>query len=136
MSCYFCLMFLWTGLTCGEIFFQDTGVITSPNYPQEYPPDLNCLYLVRIHSAETIRVTITDFYTESAKDVLDFGTSPSLERLESWEGNLTSSLPIVVEVSSNLLWFQFSSDKNNNFKGFRLEYISGKFVLIFSKFGM
>ena len=44
------------------------GNLTSPNYPDEYPPFLDCLWVLRADVGATIRLTVLDFELEESDD--------------------------------------------------------------------
>lgn len=44
----------WEG--CGGYLHANRGIITSPNYPETYPPNLNCSWHVLVQSGLTIAV--------------------------------------------------------------------------------
>ena len=45
-------------VVCGGTISADTGVITSPQYPSNYPPNSNCTWIVMVATGRTIRVQI------------------------------------------------------------------------------
>ena len=44
------------------------GNLTSPNYPDEYPPFLDCLWVLRADVGATIKLTVLDFDVEQSED--------------------------------------------------------------------
>ena len=45
------------------------GNLTSPNYPEPYPPSLECLWVLRAADVgATIRLTVLDFDVEQSED--------------------------------------------------------------------
>ena len=43
---------------CGGIITEPSGVITSPNYPQDYDRNLDCAWLLRAPAGMVIKVSI------------------------------------------------------------------------------
>ena len=53
---------------CGEAFNTNTswsGVIQSPNYPNNYPSNVNCTWTITAPPNEVITLTFTDLRLES-----------------------------------------------------------------------
>lgn len=56
---------------CGGTFQTLTGVIQSPNFPNNYNPDSYCEYLIRTEPSHTLELRIKDFdieYTSGCRD--------------------------------------------------------------------
>ena len=51
-----------------EILVTENGFLTSPNYPNPYPPFLECLWVLRVDVGATIRLTMFDFDLEESED--------------------------------------------------------------------
>ena len=51
-----------------EIVVTETGFLTSPNYPNPYPPSLECLWVLRADVGATVRLTMLDFDLEESND--------------------------------------------------------------------
>ncbi|GFV60166.1 transposable element Tcb2 transposase [Trichonephila clavipes] len=50
--------------TCGQEFSSDVsknGTFTSPNYPEPYPEDVNCVYSFMGRGKERVQIQFTDF---------------------------------------------------------------------------
>ena len=43
---------------------SNTGMITSPNYPANYPNYANCSWLIEVDDGYVVQLTIIDFYIE------------------------------------------------------------------------
>ena len=50
---------------CGGEYTESTGTITSPNYPQPYMHDSQCVYLIRVRLGLKVRLTFSAFNVES-----------------------------------------------------------------------
>ncbi|EFX78847.1 hypothetical protein DAPPUDRAFT_305087 [Daphnia pulex] len=68
---------------CGICHSMTTegGTIESLNFPDEYPPDLNCLFTIQSPSYTTIQLTFTTFNVENCCDFVSVfdGTSNPLQ---------------------------------------------------------
>ncbi|XP_035667019.1 plasminogen-like [Branchiostoma floridae] len=63
-----------------ESLTTDTGTFTSPNYPDNYPENLNCRYEISVTPPKVIRLTFTYFELEDPFDwvyVYDGNTTDS-----------------------------------------------------------
>ena len=50
---------------CGGAFTADNGVMISPNYPNQYPHNAQCVYTVTVHQNEVMNLTFTNLELES-----------------------------------------------------------------------
>ncbi|GAA6082922.1 CUB and sushi domain-containing protein 1 [Tachysurus ichikawai] len=65
---------------CGGTLRGQSGVITSPNYPQEYNNNADCTWTVLAEPGDTIALVFTDFQLEEDYDVLEVsGTDGSAQ---------------------------------------------------------
>ncbi|KAI4880188.1 hypothetical protein NFI96_002476, partial [Prochilodus magdalenae] len=56
---------------CGGTLRGQSGIITSPNYPQEYNNNADCTWTVLAEPGDTIALVFTDFQLEEDYDVLE-----------------------------------------------------------------
>ena len=49
---------------CGGAFTADSGVMISPNYPNPYPHNAQCVYTVTVHQNEIMNLTFTSLELE------------------------------------------------------------------------
>jgi hypothetical protein len=67
-----------TDYTCGSYLTPDkeadTGIISSPNYPGNYPNYARCIWLIRAPKKHAIKLTVTDGIhgQESGSNCLDY----------------------------------------------------------------
>ena len=66
---FFCLSRFILDASCGGVYEDGTGTITSPGYPNGYANNLDCMWLV-YRTTETAEFIFTDFGTESSYDVV------------------------------------------------------------------
>ena len=50
---------------CGGEFVTPTGVITSPNYPGQYPHRRFCIWTIRVADDRRVTLTFDDFDLEA-----------------------------------------------------------------------
>lgn len=50
---------------CGAELTDSTGVITSPNYPNNYPHERECVWTITAQDGNQILLNVTDFRLES-----------------------------------------------------------------------
>lgn len=53
--------FHYHAIACGDTTITNTGHITTPDYPESYPAELDCTYIIRFSSNETISLTFVTF---------------------------------------------------------------------------
>ncbi|XP_020662303.3 cubilin [Pogona vitticeps] len=120
--------------SCGGYLHVDRGLITSPNYPQTYPPNLNCSWhilvtagsVIGIHFEQPFQVLNEDASCSHGDYVeLRNGPDPSAPPLgtSSRNGRFCGNNPFsTMYTTDNQLFVHFSSDSSNGGKGFRLKY--------------
>ena len=101
-----------TGSCGGSLYSRGREVLTSPNYPAPYPPNLNCVWTITAGQDQIIQLNFSYLSLEPGYDELTVydgfccDTSKVLERLSgSLEPRLSSS------VSSLAVPFRTASDK-------------------------
>ena len=113
---------------CGGILpVAASGEIVSPSYPSSYPPNLNCIWQIRVPSGYQVSVTYVDTDIEpSSRCVKDYielqngvsSTSPSLHKY------CARALPgqIIYKSSGNSMRVHFKTDGDGSGRGFKLTY--------------
>ncbi|XP_070842448.1 cubilin [Chaetodon trifascialis] len=110
---------------CGGTFTDSQGTIISPNWPNDYAHNHQCVYLIRLPMGEKMALNFTHMNLESHSnctfdyvEVRDGGmeTEPLIGRY------CGSSLPAPILSSSNFLWIRFRSDSSVSRAGFRAVY--------------
>jgi len=53
---------------CGGNFFTSEGFITSPNFPDNYPLDIDCKWTINVPASNQIELNFTQFYLNENPD--------------------------------------------------------------------
>lgn len=111
----------WT--TCGGLFDgQESGLISSPNFPDAYPGDRQCLYHIVVPLGHVVLLTFVDF------DIVPCGGSNYLQ-VNSRNGSLIrrmcgQDLPQALMSHLNELVLEFRTDGSADNRGFRSNWSS------------
>ncbi|XP_069835977.1 complement C1r subcomponent isoform X2 [Dendropsophus ebraccatus] len=108
------------------LFMEESGFISSPEYPQPYPPDLNCTYRIRLERGMHISLRFMEIF--------DIDDHPQVtcpyDTLKIFEAdNLVSSLcgrrtPEVIKTRSNEVDIVFQTDDSGDSRGWKIFYTS------------
>ncbi|KAM8810851.1 cubilin [Eudromia elegans] len=110
---------------CSHQYTSETGVLTSPNYPNNYPVRTECVYGITVGMNRQIVLNFTDFVlegnqrcTEDYVEIRDGGyeTSPYLGKY------CGTNLPPLIVSHGNKLWIKFVSDVFGTRKGFSAQW--------------
>ncbi|XP_036397589.1 CUB and sushi domain-containing protein 1-like [Megalops cyprinoides] len=102
---------------CGGTLRGQSGVITSPNYPQDYNNNADCTWTILAEPGDTIALVFSQFQLEDDYDVLEIrGTEGSSQWFTG------STLPSPIISSKNWLRLHFTSDGNHRMQGFSAQY--------------
>ncbi|KAM7373267.1 hypothetical protein PAMP_008132 [Pampus punctatissimus] len=106
---------------CGGVLTFRRGTILSPGYPEPYDNNQNCVWKVSVPEGAGIQIQVVSFATEHNWDSLDFfdGADNHAPRLGSYSG---TTIPPLLNSTSNNLYLSFSSDISVSAAGFHLEY--------------
>ncbi|KAH0502555.1 CUB and sushi domain-containing protein 3 [Microtus ochrogaster] len=106
---------------CGGVLTKRKGTILSPGYPEPYDNNLNCVWKITVPEGAGIQVQVVSFATEHNWDSLDFydGGDNNAPRLGSYSG---TTIPHLLNSTSNNLYLNFQSDISVSAAGFHLEY--------------
>ncbi|KAM9738006.1 CUB and sushi domain-containing protein 3 isoform 2-T2 [Menidia menidia] len=106
---------------CGGALTSRRGTILSPGYPEPYDNNQNCVWKVSVPEGAGIQIQVVSFATEHNWDSLDFydGADSHAPRLGSYSG---TTIPPLLNSTSNNLYLSFSSDISVSAAGFHLEY--------------
>ncbi|KTF87440.1 hypothetical protein cypCar_00025640 [Cyprinus carpio] len=110
---------------CSEVLRSPTGEFSSPNYPDNYPNNRDCVYKIIVEVNMQIMLNVTDFelegFSSCSFDYLEirdggYETSPLIGKYCG-----TNGPPIIVS-HSNRLWLKFRSDHSLTYRGFRAHW--------------
>uniref|UniRef100_A0AAZ3Q759 CUB and Sushi multiple domains 2 n=1 Tax=Oncorhynchus tshawytscha TaxID=74940 RepID=A0AAZ3Q759_ONCTS len=106
---------------CGGNLAQRTGTILSPGFPEPYLNSLNCVWKITVPEGSGIQIQVISFVTEQNWDSLEVfdGGDNSDTMLGSFSG---TTVPALLNSTSNQLYLHFFSDISVSAAGFRLEY--------------
>uniref|UniRef100_A0A673CRR4 CUB and Sushi multiple domains 3a n=1 Tax=Sphaeramia orbicularis TaxID=375764 RepID=A0A673CRR4_9TELE len=106
---------------CGGVLTGRRGTILSPGYPEPYANYLNCAWKISVPEGAGIQIQVVTFATEHNWDSLDFfdGVDGNAPRLGSYSG---TTIPQLLNSTSNNLYLTFQSDISVSAAGFHLEY--------------
>uniref|UniRef100_A0A8C4QUT2 Metalloendopeptidase n=1 Tax=Eptatretus burgeri TaxID=7764 RepID=A0A8C4QUT2_EPTBU len=106
---------------CGGVIKKSSGTIQSPNYPDDYQPSKECIWVVRVSSEYSVGLVFQSFEVERhdscGYDYLEIRDG------DSEDSNLLGRFcgyekPEPLKSSSNKLWIKFVSDGTINKAGF------------------
>ncbi|OXB61989.1 hypothetical protein ASZ78_005406, partial [Callipepla squamata] len=120
-SYFFSCLVHFFSVPCGGILTKRKGTILSPGYPEPYDNNLNCVWKITVPEGAGIQVQVVSFATEHNWDSLDFydGADNNAPRLGSYSG---TTIPPLLNSTSNNLYLNFQSDISVSAAGFHLEY--------------
>ncbi|XP_050407117.2 cubilin, partial [Patella vulgata] len=116
------MIYFVAGAQCGGELTEDQGIVISPNYPNAYTHNAQCVWTIRVTPGDTISLTFTNMDLESqASCRYDFvevrdgdeQTSPVIGKY------CGTNIPSVLSSSSNVIWIMFKSDASQRGSGFR-----------------
>lgn len=115
---------------CGGIYTQETGILQSPNYPENYPSDLNCSYQIVANRNQTIQLEWIDFEFEDEilglcydKLMVHDGIIKSSNKISEFCG---TNLPRNIQSRGHILTLHIQTDGFLSYKGFQVRYTIGK----------
>uniref|UniRef100_A0A8C9Y1H6 CUB and Sushi multiple domains 2 n=1 Tax=Sander lucioperca TaxID=283035 RepID=A0A8C9Y1H6_SANLU len=106
---------------CGGNLTHRTGTILSPGFPEPYLNSLNCVWKITVPEGTGIQIQVISFVTEQNWDSLEVfdGGDNTDTMLGSFSG---TTVPALLNSTSNQLYLHFFSDISVSAAGFRLEY--------------
>ncbi|OCT83755.1 embryonic protein UVS.2-like [Xenopus laevis] len=115
----------YSTVKCGGTYFTPSRRITSPGYPNAYPPNSNCSYIITAPPSHKVSLSMTSFYTE-------FSSTCKYDYLSVYDGN-SSKNPLLNTFCGPLfslsatstgpnMFLRFISDKSVQVTGFLLSY--------------
>ncbi|CAG0904641.1 unnamed protein product, partial [Darwinula stevensoni] len=109
---------------CGGTYYTQLGVIATPNYPDGYPHNLDCTWIISAPSGRQINLNVSDFtlemHQECQYDYLEirnggYANSPLIGK---YCGNQLEGQ--VIPSHGNKLWMRLVTDRSFSARGFRV----------------
>ncbi|KAK7079934.1 Calcium ion binding, partial [Halocaridina rubra] len=112
-------------------------ILTSNNYPLEYPGGLECLYILKTQQGRVITLEILDLDLEEENDfiLIRDGNSPSDALLARLTGTKEDSPQFIISTGP-VIYFYFHTNLGVSQRGFRIRYYSGCSIEIDANKGM
>lgn len=110
-------------VSCFFNFTASSGIILSPNYPEEYGNNMNCVWLIISEPGSRIHLIFNDFDVEPQFDFLaikDDGIS-DITVLGTFSGH---EVPSQLASSGHIVRLEFQSDHSTTGRGFNITYTS------------
>ncbi|XP_063295425.1 embryonic protein UVS.2-like [Pelobates fuscus] len=118
----------YTSVQCGAIYYTSANNFTTPSFPDNYPPNMNCIWKIIAPAGYKIKLTLINFDLEDA-----FSNSCSYDSLSIYNGLDTSLGPSqilcgllssrTVYSAGNSMMLQFISDESGQYEGFKASYV-------------
>ncbi|KFO91204.1 CUB and sushi domain-containing protein 3, partial [Buceros rhinoceros silvestris] len=109
--------FLTAEDACGGTMRGSSGIISSPNFPNEYHNNADCTWTIVAEPGDTISFIFTDFQMEEKYDYLEVeGSEPPT----IWLSGMNIPPPVIS--NKNWLRLHFVTDSNHRYRGFSAHY--------------
>lgn len=108
---------------CLSNFTAPMGTVLSPDYPEGYGNNLNCIWTIISDPGSRIHLSFNDFDLESQFDFLAVkdGDSPDSPILGTFTG---AEVPSHLTSNSHILRLEFQADHSMSGRGFNITYNS------------
>ncbi|CAK7317757.1 CUB domain-containing protein 2 [Vulpes lagopus] len=112
---------------CGGVLTGLSGVLTSPEYPDNYPNNMECHWVIRASGAATVKLVFVDFQLEGNEECT-YDYVAVLEGSVPAHGHhyCGSTRPPTLVSLGHELQVIFKSDFNIGGRGFKAYYFSGE----------
>lgn len=112
---------------CGGVLTGLSGVLASPEYPNNYPNNVECRWVIRAAGPATVKLVFVDFQVEGSEectyDYVAVLGGPGPARGRHYCG---SSRPPTLVSLGHELQVVFKSDFNIGGRGFKAYFFSGR----------
>ncbi|XP_066263204.1 cubilin-like [Branchiostoma lanceolatum] len=115
-----------SGTGCGgNLTAPPVGIVTSPNYPNDYGNKENCNWTITVPEGNIVRLTFDSFITERNYDILFAydGDSDNAAQLPRLTGDMSAVYVPTIISTSTQMFVRFTSDKSVTAQGFQFSYI-------------
>ncbi|KAG9484731.1 hypothetical protein GDO78_008044 [Eleutherodactylus coqui] len=109
-----------------QMFTEESGYISSPGYPQPYPPDLNCTYKIRLEkgmhvSLEFIEIFDIDHHPQAQ---CPYDTLTIFEGDQLLRTLCGKRAPKIIKTKSHEVDIVFQTDDSGDSRGWKIFYTS------------
>lgn len=117
---------------CLSNFTAPAGTVLSPDYPEGYGNNLNCVWLIIAEPGSRIHLAFNDFDLEPPYDFLTVrdGEQTDAAVLGRFTG---AEVPSHLTSNSNVLQLEFQADHSMSGRGFNISYSSEWQIVIHDK---
>lgn len=121
-------IYLYLSVPCLSNFTAPMGTVLSPDYPEGYGNNLNCIWTIISDPGSRIHLSFNDFDLESQFDFLAVkdGDSPDSPILGTFTG---AEVPSHLTSNSHILRLEFQADHSMSGRGFNITYNSKGFAV-------
>ncbi|XP_065602462.1 deleted in malignant brain tumors 1 protein-like [Cyrtonyx montezumae] len=110
---------------CGGLISNSSGILQSPNHPENYPNNADCVWEIQVENNFRVMLTFRDIAMQSSRCQYDYieiydgppHSSPLL-------GRICAGSFLTYTSSSNLMSIHFHSDSRYTSRGFQAHYSS------------
>nr|CAD7439434.1 unnamed protein product [Timema bartmani] len=111
---------------CSSYIHDLQGFIESPNFPGEYPNNVECTWIMKPPKGRRLLFIVAhvDLAGDKCQDFLVMRKNKSPYSVVTYEACKTSERPIAFTAQSRKLWIQFRSDSRNSSGGFHIPFVT------------
>ncbi|XP_073522521.1 signal peptide, CUB and EGF-like domain-containing protein 3 isoform X3 [Phyllobates terribilis] len=112
---------------CGGELGEYTGFLESPNYPGNYPSNVDCTWNINPPAKRKILLVVPEIFLPSEDecgDLLVMRKNASPSSITTYETCQTYERPIAFTARSRKLWIHFKSNEVNSARGFQVPYVT------------
>nr|XP_027232332.1 procollagen C-endopeptidase enhancer 1-like [Penaeus vannamei] len=113
------------GQRCGgevDTSLHPTGTITSPSYPEHYPEDTHCTWVIKAPHGEKIALTFVDFDVTGSEGCSGDYVSLTSDLTSEGQRYCGSQSPGDVTSDGDILVLRFASNAQGSCRGFNASY--------------
>eukprot|EP00073_Rattus_norvegicus_P047115 XP_017449270.1 PREDICTED: CUB domain-containing protein 2 [Rattus norvegicus] len=118
---------------CGGVLTGLSGILSSPEYPNNYPNNVECHWLIRASGPATVKLVFVDFQVEGSEECMyDHVTVLGAPGPAHGHHYCGSTRPPTLVSLGHELQVVFKSDFNIGGRGFKAHYFSGECQEVFT----
>ncbi|XP_077994412.1 signal peptide, CUB and EGF-like domain-containing protein 3 [Glandiceps talaboti] len=114
---------------CGGVIDHFTGFIESPNYPGDYPTNVECVWRISPPKGRRILIVVPEIFlandpNDPCGDQLVMRKSSTSYSVTTYESCKTYNTPLAFTAQSKKLWIMFKTNGHMSAKGFQIPYVT------------